>query len=130
MAVTNASIHRLLVNALASSIAWEQGEVVQADGFGALPAPPDLNGTRPDLIAKGDDGSIIIGEAKAYGSAGPSVDMADSLRTYRAWADGEPGQVRLAISVPAGLGGKARKAAHTAGWTDDDLNVVEVTLDG
>jgi hypothetical protein len=127
MSVADSSIHRLLVNALASSIAWDHGVIEQADGFGTLQPPHELGGRRPDLIAVSSDGAIVIGEAKTASSSG-ALSFADSLRAFRHWADGQDQTVRLALAVPSGFGREAAAAAGQAGWPEERVEVVEVDV--
>ena len=128
MSFTDASTHRLLVNALASSIAWDQGVVEAADGVGTLPRPRELNGFRPDVVAKSPDGALIIGEAK--NRLGPNTPaFIATLRQLLDWANSEHPKALLAISVPLGTGREAERAAQSAGWPSDRVNVVEVDLE-
>jgi hypothetical protein len=125
MAITQASAHRLLVNALASSIAWNQGTVEEAEGFGALPKPRELNGHRPDLIARAPDGSTIIGEVTAH----VGTEFSSALRRLLVWAESSSTQARLAVAVPLGDGLDAERAAEEAGWAPSHFDVVEVAYD-
>ena len=125
--MSDSSTHRLLVNALASSIAWDQGVVTQADVFGTLESPEELEGERPDLIAVGEDGAIVIGEAETAAGAS-ELSFADSLRAFRQWADNQDKTVRLALAVPSGFGRQAADAAGQAGWSDARVEVVEVDV--
>ena len=128
MSITDASAHRLLVNALASSISWDQGVIEEADGIGTLPRPRELNGFRPDVLAKAPDGSLIIGEAKSR--LGPSTAaFITTLRGLLDWANSAESSALLAIAVPLGAGHDAERAAQSAGWPRDRVNVVEVDLE-
>jgi len=128
MSITDASAHRLLVNALASSISWEHGVVEEADGIGTLPRPRELNGFRPDVVAKSPDGSLIIGEAKARLGASKAAFIM-TLRGLLDWAKSEDPSALLAIAVPLGAGRDAERAAQSAGWPSHRVNVIEVDLE-
>ena len=116
-----------MVNALASSIAWDQGVVERANGFGTLQPPDELGGRRPDLVAVSSDGAIVIGEAKTAAGTG-AVSFDDSLRAFREWADDQDQTVRLALAVPSGFGSQAVDAAGRAGWSEEKVEVVEVDV--
>ena len=128
MSITDASAHRLLVNALASSIAWDHGVVDEAEGIGTLPKPRELNGFRPDVIATSPDGSLIIGEAKNHLGSSPATFIT-TLRRLLDWANSADAKALLAIAVPLGDGRDAERAAEAAGWPDDRFNVIEVDLE-
>jgi hypothetical protein len=128
MSVSDSGVHRLLVNALASSIAWDHGVVERADGFGTLQPPDALGGQRPDLVAVSSDGAIVIGEAKTAAGAG-AVSFDDSLQAFKEWADDQDETVvRLALAVPSGFGSQAADAAGRAGWSEEKVEVVEVDV--
>jgi hypothetical protein len=130
MTPTDATVHRLLVGALASAIAWDHGTVVQADGVGTLPKPQAIGGSRPDVLATATDGSFIIGEAKTFRSHGNAIsaDFTAALRGFDEWARQQDRTVRLALAVPSGVAETAHQAAHEAGWMDDLVDVIEVDV--
>jgi hypothetical protein len=130
MTLTDVTIHRLLVEALASAITWDEGTVLRAEGVGTLSKPDAIGGHRPDVLATASDGTMIIGEAKAFRgreNARPE-EFAAMLRTFGSWAQQQDHQVRLALAVPSGVAEAAHRAANEAGWTDDLVDVIEVAL--
>jgi hypothetical protein len=121
-------IHRTLVSSLVSRLAWESGKVVAARGVGTLPRPEAFGGFEPDVIVKGE-GFMVIGEAKAS----PSLDRSQLVGQLSAWkaaADQMPEDVTLALAVPAGWRPAATAAAQDAGWSENDLSVLEVGIPG
>jgi hypothetical protein len=88
MTLTDVTIHRLLVEALASAITWDEGTVLKAEGVGTLSKPDEIEGLQPDVLAKSSDGTMIIGEAKSFHGRenARSEDFATALRTFGEWA--------------------------------------------
>jgi hypothetical protein len=118
-------LHGLLTAALVSDLAWNVAEVEKADGIGRLPQPESIAGFRPDVIAHTGD-TLLLGEAKVK----PGVSEAN-VEKLRAWHDHPPGgfaRVILTLAVPAGWRAHAMQLAADAGWSGDDVRVLEVGL--
>jgi hypothetical protein len=119
-------IHRTLVSSLVSQLAWSTAEVVAARGIGTLPRPEPIGGAEPDVVARGA-GVLVIGEAKSN----PRMSRTGFVDQLRVWLDSSRGSdvdVTLALAVPAGWRDAATHAAREAGWSDDDLTVLEVGI--
>jgi hypothetical protein len=119
-------LHGLLTAALVSDLAWGTAEVEEADGVGTLPIPEPIAGFRPDVIARTND-TLVLGEAKVMSR------LADKefVKKLRAWHDHPPqaySKVVLTLAVPAGWREIAKELAASAGWTTEDVRVLEVGL--
>lgn len=119
-------LHGLLTAALVSDLAWSSGTVEQADRIGTLARPEMVAGFRPDVVAHSGD-TIVLGEAKVD----PRLNSGDFVEKLRAWHDHPPdgfSRVVLALAVPAGWRLQAEEIAARAGWSHEDLRVLEVGL--
>lgn len=119
-------LHGLLTAALVSDLAWSTAEVEEADGVGTLRIPKPIAGFRPDVIARSND-TLVLGEAKVM----PRLANKEFVKKLRAWHDHPPegfSKVVLTLAVPAGWREIAEQLAASAGWTTEDLRVLEVGL--
>ena len=78
------------------------------------------------MVAHSGD-TIVLGEAKVD----PRLNSSDFVEKLRAWHDHPPdgfSRVVLALAVPAGWRLQAEEIAARAGWSHEDLRVLEVGL--